>query len=580
MGVCFSDISRNSISALRKKQPVVFRMARDLGYSPGDIKNMFKFFNFCDVDDSGTVSIEEMNAICRINNKRFGKLIFQLFDNENKGEITFEEFLVTAFGALSLDDSSLAVFAFRLFDLDNSGHLTSDEVENLVNVVCGSNAQSKAYIQMEMKKVDRKDDENYTSLNQFLDMTEKSKLMLLPAFEMRDMLRKNTLGIYRWRKLSRERKLKTGNKTIFEIISLLQTMPTSLQNCMNNPIKRIQSRRNSYAGTSRRNSCTGTIESIDRIKEERVEKNNDKIGAEIEDLGRRDSRTNQKILPTKNNEKEHSFFRGNSSRVGVTSAFDPRRKSDPSVPFKNASREENIDIMLSKRRKSGSSVHIDRNDDLSPLVSPQKRKKSIDMTGYVRDLKNINNDGIALTARSRRNSIDMNGSKNGRDTRSRSTSIDTDGGKSRRRSSHFNNDTNISVLKNLTESSHWATASRKNSINIDLSDLNKKSPAESRRNSKMVTSSRRNSIDIDHSDLNKKSPVASRRNSTASRKYSINIDLSDLNKKPPVNSRRNSQINIDLSTLNLNNKTSIQSNRSRNNSVLKSKSRNNSAVGK
>jgi hypothetical protein len=58
MGVCFSDISRNSISSLRKKQPVVFRMARDLGYSPGDIKNMFKFFNFCDVDDSGTVSIE------------------------------------------------------------------------------------------------------------------------------------------------------------------------------------------------------------------------------------------------------------------------------------------------------------------------------------------------------------------------------------------------------------------------------------------------------------------------------------------------------------------------------------------
>jgi Ca2+-binding EF-hand superfamily protein len=76
-----------------------------------------------------------MNAISRINNKRFGKLIFQLFDKENKGEITFEEFLVTAFGALSLDDSSLTRFSFRLFDLDNSGQLSPNEIENLIHRV-------------------------------------------------------------------------------------------------------------------------------------------------------------------------------------------------------------------------------------------------------------------------------------------------------------------------------------------------------------------------------------------------------------------------------------------------------------
>jgi hypothetical protein len=58
MGVCYSDLSRDSISALLKKQPAVFRMARELGYSLGDIKTMFKFFNFCDVDHSRTMSIE------------------------------------------------------------------------------------------------------------------------------------------------------------------------------------------------------------------------------------------------------------------------------------------------------------------------------------------------------------------------------------------------------------------------------------------------------------------------------------------------------------------------------------------
>jgi hypothetical protein len=53
-----------------------------------------------------------MNTICRVNNKIFGKLIFQPFDNENKGEITFEDFLLTAFGVLSLDDSSFEIFTF------------------------------------------------------------------------------------------------------------------------------------------------------------------------------------------------------------------------------------------------------------------------------------------------------------------------------------------------------------------------------------------------------------------------------------------------------------------------------------
>jgi Ca2+-binding EF-hand superfamily protein len=461
-----------------------------------------------------------MNAICRINNKRFGKLIFQLFDNENKGEITFEEFLVTAFGALSLDDSSLAIFAFRLFDLDNSGHLTSNEVENLINVVCGSNAQSKAYIQMEMKKIDRKGDENYISVNQFLNMTEKSKLILYPAFEMRDMLRKNTLGIYRWRKLSRERKLKTGNKTIFEIFPLLQTVPTSLQNGMNYPMKQLQ---------RRRNSNTGTMESIDRIKDEREGENNDRIVTEMEDLGRRGSRTSKKILPIENNEKEHNFFRGNASPVSVSSEFAPRRKSIPSVPLKNPSRKENIDIISQKenaRRKSGSSVqlkYLDRIDNLSLLASPQKRKKSIDMTGYVRDLTNNKIDGLALTAspQKRRNSIDMTGSQYARDVKSR---IDADAAKSRRRNSSVNIDTNISVPKNLTEIRSidgYATASRKNSINIDLSDLNKKSPADSRRNSQM-------NIDLSSLNLNNKTSTVVRRNS------SINFDLSVLNDKKKV----------------------------------------------
>jgi hypothetical protein len=115
----------------------------------------------------------------------------------------------------------------------------------------------------------------------------------------------------------------------------------------------------------------------------------------------------------------------------------------------------------------------------------------------------------------------MTGFQYTRDTKSRS--IDTDAGKSGRRNSGFDID-NISVLKKRRSTDGYATASQKNSINIDLSELNKKPPADSRRNSKM---------NVDYYHLNSKISSVVRRNSS-----SIDSDLSVLNDESKVDIKK------------------------------------------
>lgn len=474
----------------------------------------------------------EMSAISRINNKRFGKLIFQLFDKENKGEITFEEFLVTAFGALSLDDSALARFSFRLFDLDNSGQLSPNEIDNLINIVCGSNQISKAYFQMEMSKVDR-NREDFVSLEEFLRMTKKSKLILFPAFEMRDKFQKNTLGIYRWRKISRERKLNTGDESIFEIFPQLQTVPASFKNVINYPMTQLQKRRNSLEPADRSIFVEKNMDQSLKLIQKPI------ITTEMEDLGRRGSKS-KKILPIESSEIEPLTYiprrksnlnpsLGNSNLNNKTTIdTSPRRKSNPNPSLGNIDRNDRITIGTPPRRKSdpsrrqsGLSVqlkNINRNDYINTVqMALNTGSSSVDMKGVSRnDNNNIDNPSPSPVPEKRRNSVDMTGSHNVRDLKSRSTDA------------------------------HVARMRRKSSIDImtNMGGLINPSPPRRIGNSS-----------VQFNDVKARSR---------------SVDVSLLHNKNGIPSRSSSNINFDVSALNNINTTGAVlnvKNKSRNNSV-------------
>ena len=56
----------------------------------------------------------------------FAKKLFNLIDQNESGEIDFNEFLVGLWNVCTFDDESLLRFAFNLIDKDGSGYVDKE----------------------------------------------------------------------------------------------------------------------------------------------------------------------------------------------------------------------------------------------------------------------------------------------------------------------------------------------------------------------------------------------------------------------------------------------------------------------
>ena len=173
-----------------------------------------------------------MNAVTNINNREFGRLVFLLFDLDRSGQINFEEFLIASYSALSLTDVNLSALTFRLFDTDGSGELSRDEMRTLLHVVCGSNKRSNDSAERAMAKYDTNNDGNI-SLDEFQGMIYRSKVIMFPAFEIRNKLRQKSLGLRRWSQLTYTRSVKQGDRPSFSMIALSKVRRKNLEGTMN-----------------------------------------------------------------------------------------------------------------------------------------------------------------------------------------------------------------------------------------------------------------------------------------------------------------------------------------------------------
>lgn len=177
-------------------------------------------------------NFSEMNAVNNINNREFGRLVFLLFDLDRSGQINFEEFLVASYSALSLTDVNLSALTFRLFDTDGSGELSRDEMRTLLHVVCGSNKRSNDSAERAMAKYDTNND-GHISLEEFQDMIYRSKVIMFPAFEIRNKLRQKSLGLRRWSQLTYTRSVKHGDRPSFSIIALSKIRRKNMEGTIN-----------------------------------------------------------------------------------------------------------------------------------------------------------------------------------------------------------------------------------------------------------------------------------------------------------------------------------------------------------
>ena len=136
----------------------------------------------------------------------------------------FEEFVVSSWNILTNTGKNLAKVVFQLFDTSNSGYLRVIEIKELLTIICGDNSKSIAQFNQEIAKRDIEEDDDM-SFEQFYTIVKDSPHLLISVYEVRDRLRRETLGTARWIDIGIKRSTEYGERPITDILDSLHTKP-------------------------------------------------------------------------------------------------------------------------------------------------------------------------------------------------------------------------------------------------------------------------------------------------------------------------------------------------------------------
>lgn len=105
-----------------------------LGLSKWEVDTLYKKFCLIDKDRSGSISTNELLTFLKLDDCRFSKRIFSIFDESCNNSIEFQEFVVTLWNYCTLSKSSLVLFTFDLYDRSSSGSLKNEDLIGILQV--------------------------------------------------------------------------------------------------------------------------------------------------------------------------------------------------------------------------------------------------------------------------------------------------------------------------------------------------------------------------------------------------------------------------------------------------------------
>eukprot|EP00891_Asterochloris_glomerata_P002436 jgi/Astpho2/2436/fgenesh1_pm.00044_%23_18_t len=116
------------------KKAALMVMARNLSHD--EISGLRQLFKSIDLDNSGTITVDELKAaVNKMGNKIQDEdlqMLMAAADVDSSGSIDYEEFVAATVNLSKLEKEENFMQAFRTFDKDNSGYITSDEVESVL----------------------------------------------------------------------------------------------------------------------------------------------------------------------------------------------------------------------------------------------------------------------------------------------------------------------------------------------------------------------------------------------------------------------------------------------------------------
>ncbi|XP_065661973.1 calcineurin subunit B type 1 isoform X1 [Hydra vulgaris] len=109
-------------------------------FDADEIKRLGKRFRKLDVDNSGTLSIEEFMSLPELQQNPLVQRVIEIFDTDGNKEIDFKEFIegVSQFSVKG-DKTNKLKFAFKIYDINQDGYISNGELFTVLKMMVGNN---------------------------------------------------------------------------------------------------------------------------------------------------------------------------------------------------------------------------------------------------------------------------------------------------------------------------------------------------------------------------------------------------------------------------------------------------------
>ncbi|XP_016417419.1 calcineurin subunit B type 1-like, partial [Sinocyclocheilus rhinocerous] len=116
------------------------RQARRQHVDADEIKRLGKRFKKLDLDNSGSLSVEEFMSLPELQQNPLVQRVIDIFDTDGNGEVDFKEFIegVSQFSVKGDKEQKLR-FAFRIYDMDKDGYISNGELFQVLKMMVGNN---------------------------------------------------------------------------------------------------------------------------------------------------------------------------------------------------------------------------------------------------------------------------------------------------------------------------------------------------------------------------------------------------------------------------------------------------------
>ena len=109
--------------------------AKSLNIKMNQLDRLFHEFTKLMDLDTHKVDLEMFLRFIKVPHVPFLDLLYQLFDKEKKGDLTFHEYMISNWYFLSSSEDNLATMCFQLFDFAKSSVLEVFELKYMINII-------------------------------------------------------------------------------------------------------------------------------------------------------------------------------------------------------------------------------------------------------------------------------------------------------------------------------------------------------------------------------------------------------------------------------------------------------------